>query len=367
MPLAARTFMHENGNYLVSGIVHSAQNIYVGTSLGLVIIDKTTDVQTVYNSSNSAMPEDGVYALALLGDQLLIGQKDCRYSALSDGQFTNYQLVIPEVFTGSAFYGVPFVIDAPVAAFAVEESQVYLAELDAFASVSEDKVLEGFSVPTALLEGSIEDMRFDGQGTLWIVSSSSGSNNNYGLCRYTKGGGLDFFLDSYDDSLFPMQGGKKGMKSLCVEVTSDGHVWTGTADGYLVEFDGVVFSFHQTGTANKLTDMCVDDKGILWCISENGQLLCYDGGQFFYRQLALNDERCDCLDVDGDVVYVGTNKRLIKLCSDEELSISLQLPNATGVVGIKRNSVTTSTAIDQLFRLTHSVYINKSGRKFILR
>lgn len=366
MPMAARSYMHENGNFLVSCIVHDNRNIYVGTRHGLVVVDKTTDVQTVYNSSNSALPEDGVYTLALLGDTLLIGQENCRYSTLCDGQFTNYQMVIPEVHILNP--SSVEVMDAPVASFAVKAGcqQVYIAELDAFASVSEGKVLEGFSVPTSLLEGSIEDMRLDSEGTLWIVSSSGGYKGNCGLCRYTKDGGVDFFLEDYDDNMFPMQTGKREMYSLCVEVTPDGHVWTGIRDGYLAEFDGKGFSFHPTGTASEITGMCLDDKGALWCISEQGLLLSYDGRQFVGRQLVLNGERCDCLDVDGDVVYVGTNKRLLRLHNDEEQSIDLQLPGATDVLNIKQNSMAASTSIHQMFWLTPGIYI-KNGRKILFR
>ena len=44
------------GKFLVSSIAHDDQNIYIATKNGLVVIDKDTESQTLYNSENSSLP-----------------------------------------------------------------------------------------------------------------------------------------------------------------------------------------------------------------------------------------------------------------------------------------------------------------------
>lgn len=62
----AKSFRSLNSKFLVSSITHDDQNIYIGTKNGLIVIDKETESQTLYNSTNSSLPAplspgDGYY------------------------------------------------------------------------------------------------------------------------------------------------------------------------------------------------------------------------------------------------------------------------------------------------------------------
>lgn len=183
-------------------------------------------------------------------------------------------------------------------------------------------------------------MQCDENGTLWIVDSDS--YNGYGFCRYTKEGGLDLFLENYDDSDIPILGKKWEICSLCLEIGPDGHVWI-APPGCLLEYDGETFHCYDTGIPkwqNPIRDLKFDDEGVLWCISTKGQLVSFDSETFVSHKVAEDDDRCECLDIDGSNIYIGTSKGLIVYNNGEQRNIELQ---TTVTTGINEHSAATSS------------------------
>lgn len=69
----AQTWSHYTNNDDVTAIISDDANIYFGTSSGLVIMDRTTEEITLYNSLNSDIPSNWIVDLAIFENKLWIG------------------------------------------------------------------------------------------------------------------------------------------------------------------------------------------------------------------------------------------------------------------------------------------------------
>ena len=128
------------------------------------------------------------------------------------------------------------------------------------------------------------------------------------------------------------------MDSRAMDIDADGHVWIGCRGGYLAEYDGDTFRFYNTGIISKIAfrDLAFDANGTLWVLVNEGQLISRSGGEITVRQLELVEgEHCDILHIDGDTVYVGTNKRLIAWHDGQQTNIELttNIGTTDGIVG----------------------------------
>lgn len=349
----ARDFISLGRNFLVTSIAHDTQNIYIATRNGLVVIDKETESQTLYNSENSSLPslspelgdkKEAIYSMVMHDGVLWLGRPFCSYSSFCDGVFTNYQKMIPEF---KLWHNADEIGGWAVGslAFDPDGELMYISEEDAFAPLLNGEFLPAYCFWTAITGsgGCIEDMQCDENGTLWIVNRDGyGYDGPCGLCRYTKEGGLDLFLENYDDSDIPILGKKWEICSLCLEIGPDGHVWI-APPGCLLEYDGETFHCYDTGIPkwqNPIRDLKFDDEGVLWCISTKGQLVSFDSETFVSHKVAEDDDRCECLDIDGSNIYIGTSKGLIVYNNGEQRNIELQ---TTVTTGINEHSAATSS------------------------
>ena len=75
LPSGAKNFVSYrfNNDYLVTCMAHDGQNLYVGTRYGLITIDKATGMQTLRNSTNSALPNDKVFSMSMHDGALWVG------------------------------------------------------------------------------------------------------------------------------------------------------------------------------------------------------------------------------------------------------------------------------------------------------
>jgi hypothetical protein len=316
LPSGAKNFASFRNDYRVTCMAHDGQNLYVGTRYGLIAIDKATGMQTFYNSSNSALPNDYVGTLLFHDSALWIGLDTGCVSKMTTEGIINYQY--PFRFSSEDFY-------FPVSCIAFGLSgDLYVSQFGYLIRIVDGSRVETVPVGSTNLEtAGIEEVKVDANGVLWIADYEGGYLN-YSLSRYTPEEGLVYPMADFDESLFPL--GKNMMDSRAMDIDADGHVWIGCRGGYLAEYDGETFRFYEliVGVSQSFGDLAFDANGTLWCIAYDGRLISRSGEEITVRQLELVEgEHCDILHIDGDTVYVGTNKRLIAWHDGQQTNIEL--------------------------------------------
>ncbi|MBP5339968.1 MAG: hypothetical protein J6Z14_11830 [Prevotella sp.] len=283
-------------------IAHDQNNLYLATTKGLVVMDKNDFSQTLHTPGY-------VYSVALHDGVLWFGQENGWMTAISEGNTYSFQIdVWPKGYMPDNLQKIAF----------SNTGKMFLAKMDFLFVVEDEKVVDYYQIPFAVAEEMISDMEFDSTGALWI--SSQGGVHDSALCCYTDDYGLWFVLKSFPCSEF-----SGGTNSLAVD--KDDNVWF-EAQGRLMKFDGRTFTTVCGGNAAVLD---FDDNGVLWGLASKGYLRAYEGDSWTDYYFTLGEkEEAHCMDIDGDTIYVGTNKRLLVFHDGQFASVEIA-PEATGI------------------------------------
>ena len=305
--LSAKSFFTKSGLFVTS-IAHNTEHLYVGTTSGLVTIEKASDLLT------TDADVGGVFSLTESDGSLWLGQEGMRATSY----FENTSLCFFKYDTWNTPPEESFVSSIAIGpegqkAFTVWDNLVTCEQNDTTC----------WPLGVGYTEGMPEEIRYDSKGTLWIVCSGWGTSN---LRSYTPEGGLKDVLADYGDNDIDLPNGKRGISSECLVIDANDHLWIGTKRGYLVEFDGTTFQVHRSQIGmTTITDLTIGENGLLWILAQTNsgqQLISFDGQEFYATALNLSDgERADCIHADGPVVYIGTNKRLISIYNGEVTTI----------------------------------------------
>ena len=360
---------------LVSSLAHDSDKLFVGTPYGLIIIEKHTGKQMVATINSEA--ERQVSAMAIQGDTLWVGGERATLSYYANGSIHSFQ---PLIFLNTSNTSHPHYtpledIDFTTVTsitFSPSTGKLYGAFCNYFGEVSETVECHALKTGVSFLEGDIQDTEADSFGNIWLYSNCYGSLS---LLKYSEENGLERVLDNYtnDDIDIPsITWTKDHLGGVCMAIDAEDHVWLGSMTGHLIEYDGESFQVYSPPLAQRqtLSDLAFDENGILWMLSHNGTLIRFDGKDFEARQLdMLEGEVVYCMDIDGDTIYAGTNKRVIAYSDGTQESIELKI--ASSVHTVTKSSDAAPALHDlQGRRLSgvpeRGVYI-ENGRKRVVR
>jgi ligand-binding sensor domain-containing protein len=279
---------YSNGN-LIRSIVIEGDYIWVGTSTGLVKLNKTTGEPVFYNTSNSGLPGNDVRSLAIDGS----GNK---WIGTNGGGLVEFDGTNWTVYNTSNS-GLPV-------------NSVYSPAIDG----SGNKWIGTFGGGLA---------KFD--GTNWTTYNTSNSdlpdNDVYSLTIDvsgnkwigTFGGGLAKF-DGTNWTVYTWDSGLPDIEVLSLAIDGSGNKWIGTWGDGLAKFDGTnwtVYSASNSGLPDSdVFSLAIDGSGNKW-IGTYGGLAKFDSTNWtIYNILnsGLPNDKVFSLAIDGSGnKWIGTD------------------------------------------------------------
>ena len=292
-------------------IAVDGQNIYVGTSYGIIIIDKATKQQTLINRTDG-LTDNYISCLRFIGDELWYGGHDNSFGMIKDGNISNF----PRSYT---------LPNSTVWITAIEkdkEGNLWVGSLGDLLKFTDGEIVGRYPFPNgenATMKG-IDDILAD-DGTIW-VSGFIVPGENKGLAKLTANG-----IEMVYDNL-----------GTCYDITKDhqGNMWM-TGQKGLLKYHNGTFTEYLTDKNGKslanMTDLTEDKEGNFWALQESC-LVKYDKEQITSYQapfLYLFD-----MVMDDDGIYISASHNGVLIFKDGEFEhIPLQkfpgqLPSVTG-------------------------------------
>ncbi len=167
-----------------------------------------------------------------------------------------------------------------------------------------------------LLHNVINDIAIDPNGDVWIAT-------NQGVSRF----------DGSDWQNYTQQDGLASNHVNAIAASPAGVIWFGTNNG-LSKYDGITwttFTKQDSLPHNQFRALAVGEDEILWGVTVNGVFGRFDGAAWESIEGAPNGN-IDTMTIVEGVVYLGTNKGLVKYENDAFTSIEPQV-NINEVAG----------------------------------
>ena len=274
-------------------IAVDGQNIYVGTSYGIIIIDKETKQQTLINRTDG-LTDNYISFLGVIGDELWYGGHDNSFGMIKDGKISNY----PRSYTQPNTTVWITAIDKD------QEGNLWVGSLGDLLKFTNGEIAGRYPFPDRddVTMMGINDILTDDDGTIWV----SGYNipGKKGLAKLTSNG-IEMVYEGLGQIF---------------EIIKDhqGDMWM-TGDKGLLKYSNGVFTEYQTdkngNSLANMTDLTEDKEGNFWAIQESC-LIMYDGEQitrhqspFFY----LFD-----MVMDDDGIYISASHNGVLIFKDGE-------------------------------------------------
>jgi ligand-binding sensor domain-containing protein len=274
---------YTTGNY-VSALVLDKNYIWAGTSVGLLKIDKKTHEIIQYDHTNSGIPNDNVYALAIdaAGNKWLGTSEGM---AMFDG--TNWTVYDSSNST-------------------LSQTAIYAIIIDSTGAKWIGSNKGGLT-------------KYDGVHWTTYTSSNSGLPNNIVLCLTIDRSGIMWIgtqdgLATYDGTnwtAYPRLS-RDGETSLLVGDSTI--IWIGTGGGGLVKYDGIswtTYTITNSGTSiDHVKALASDPLGNIWIGTWGNGLVKFDGIHwtvFSTKNSGLPNNYIDALTVDSSGgIFIGT-------------------------------------------------------------
>lgn len=354
---AVRSWAYFYGQYpdATVRILHDAERVYFCRYKGVSVLDRATGSWTSYSYQNGMLPDEMHTAMALHSDTLWVGSCNGWVTAICDGKTASRQYKMIDEYTKSELYSL-------VQEIAFDSrGRMVLGMSNCVRGVVNGEPLQCYAIPSIVSEQSVEGMQFDAKGNLWVACA--GSHYENALTRYTFEEGIDFLLTRLVKP-HPFQFDH----CCCLAVDGDDVLWFNPGN-QLVKYDGETFTLCATVVYGN--DMAFDARGRLWLVGQNGGLCCYDHGEVTHYP--YQQEMWFCLDIDGDVIYIGTQNGVLKFENGEftafevsDLTTSVRPPLA----------LPDGNAVPRMFTLdgrpidgssTAKGVVVKNGRKVMLK
>jgi hypothetical protein len=151
-------------------------------------------------------------------------------------------------------------------------------------------------------------MVMDDADTLWVVCT--GFYPRACFSYYTREKGVSLILEDYDTMSFSGSGPARGLV-----IDSHRNKWFCVANK-LACFDGKTFKSYDLGDGGARgfgIDVALGNDGAIWVPMWNGQLVRFsESGEWTLFPCGIETERWYCIDIDGDDIYIGTDRGVLK-------------------------------------------------------
>ena len=343
-------------------IVHSENYVYFCHSYDYInFFEKKTGDWYCYSQANGMLVSRRLSSMAIHCDTLWVGDMDGRVTSLYYDKADTARYDVK--YTWSHVEGDWPIHYTYICAISFDNQGRMAIGLDnCVRGIVNNVATECYEVPTVVLEQTIGDLEFDSKGTLWIIAM--GRPTEYFLSKFTFEGGIEYFSNNLERP-WPF----RHTRSTCLAIDKNDHVWFSPSD-QLVEYDGETFHVYEIGVNAK--DMAFDDEGRLWIVTSGGTLCCFSEGEII-ASYSLN-VRCFCLDIDGDVIYIGTDTGALRFENGQASPI--EFPEFTPTVVRPPLAVPDNIAVPRMFTLdgrpidassTAKGIVIKKGRKVMLK
>ena len=282
---------YSNGDY-ITAMAEEGNFMWIGTDVGLVRINKATGSTTFYNTANSGLPNNNIYAIAIdsNGDKW-IGTLFGGIAKFNGSTWTVYN-------TGNS--GLP---DNYIRAIAIDTNG--------------DKWISTWNSNSGNLAYGNGVTKFD--GTTWMTYNSSNSG-----------------LPDNDIT--------------AITIDSNGDKWIGTMNGGVAKFNGSTWTVYTTSNSglpsNSIQDIAIDANGDKWIGTwSNGGVAKFNGSTWTVYTtsnsgLPSNSIRAIAIDTNGDK-WIGTGGGVAKFNGSTwtvyNTSNSGLPSNGIGVIAIDNN------------------------------
>lgn len=314
------------GEVVIRGLAAKGDDIWIGTSNGLIRFDRKKEISTVYNTKNSGLISNVIVAIKP-------DDKGNIWVGTYGGGLLRFDGSIWELFTpyghGQKTYGANWSQYAPKAGLG--DLWVYDLLFDADGSMwvatwkgASHSTKEGFVTYTmddGLVDKWVYTVEREPSGVLWF-GTEGGVNRFDGKTwqGWTHKDGLGASMreplkrpekeDEYsEDEDHHLQQGRENQESnpnyvISSAIDQKGFKWFGTWGGGLSRFDGKTFKNYTTkdGLAGNIINAIeIDAKGIMW-IGTNKGLSRYDGISFrnFTKKDGLLGDYIFAITIDDD-------------------------------------------------------------------
>ena len=294
----------------VMDIAHDSERIYVAALGGLMIIDKATGEKTYYSNSDASLDYTPT-ALAVHDGKVFVGTRENKMLILKGESLSESTYDFTHDRTQ---YISNIVFD--------RDSNMYVSNGSGTTfRIGTDGSNELLTAYPWGRDGWTAYLATTSGGTLWIANFGW-NMNAYGLAEYTHGKGTKYlFMENAELPIY---------KVTALAVDNEDGVWYASSstafskDGkkLLTRLkDGQVAASYDR--ASRYVDMQFDGRQRLWLAGDYGPLEMMKDGEFTSYPYAPDGERWFCLDVDGDDIYIGTEKSLLLFRDGEYQQIDL--------------------------------------------
>ncbi len=277
----------------IMGIAHDDGHLYVAKLDGLEVIDKATGDKTFYGNEDRLFGYTPT-SLTCRGGVVWIGTREGKLLWLSNGVVSAVDYDFTQSITNLVFDSLGYLY------LSCGLGEGYVVD------VIDRTVVKQFSIDIPV-GGYATSMVFDKNETLW-VGKEKGQPKYYSLARYT----------AFEGTVFPF---RENVQLPCgniysLAVDSDNGLWYST---YLIsgsKYLLVRLSDGEMSASYQITGSCYgmafDSQQRLWMALRVGELLMMKDGEFTTYHCDIESENWTCMHMDGDVIYIGTDEKLLK-------------------------------------------------------
>ena len=312
----------------VKRLAHDDKYLYILHWNGLEVHDKATGKSVCYTQATGHIPEGNspkLNALAIHGDTVWTGGDGYLTAfvgseAQSWGFKYNSELYVQKL--GMRFISIVF----------DSKGTMYLGGFDQIGYLKTPGKAKFKELPDNSRRGAeVWQMLVDKDDVVWVSYTSDSGDNS--LITYTAGGEMEMVSSKL--------GFENSIKALTLD--KDNNLWFGTNhDSKLYRYDRGALEEYEVGGSHAssfrgICCMSFDHKERLWLLHSNcagydnvhnkdldgydhwskGPLCCFADGETTEYPFPVGVGLAYCIDVDGEDVYVGTDKGVLKLVDGE--------------------------------------------------
>ena len=293
-----------NGNQ-INAVAAYGNDIWVGTTCGLVKIDKSSSLTIFYNSANSGLPDNHIRSIAIDGN-------GTKWIGTQSGGLAKFDGVSWAVYN-TTNSGLP---DNEVSFIAIDGSGSKWIGTDNGLSEFDGNAWTVYNVTNSgLPDNYVTSIAIDGSGNKWIGTDGDG------LAKFD---GATWTV--YNDT----NSGLPGDYVASIAIDGGGNKWIGTAFGGLAKFNDATWTVYSSSNSglpdNTVNSIAIDGSGIKW-IGTFGGLAKFNGATWsVYNTLnsGLLDNNVTSIAIEGKGnIWIGEYNGGLAVFSDNNSAIKL--------------------------------------------